>query len=257
MLPVRARRHRGRRNQRPKIRAKRPAALVRGALAGHLRLVHGVPALDVLLHRVVARDDLDLGLLVGDLVHLDLAVLGRVGPDPGLAGGLDDRLGVLDLVGRDELGGRLHGGGPVAQRFPQRAGDHMYAEMRPVVHGAQRLEVARRLDPLLEVVVAVEVQAELLVDLLQVDPAGLRELDVRVVQLDAAAAVVVADRAAPQALALHAGLDLLEQVVVRIFLARLVGRHVGDQVQGEPLVVRLRHGVAFHRRVTARANDTP
>jgi hypothetical protein len=54
----------------------------------------------------------------------------------------------------------------------------VYPEVGPVVHLAQRLQVARRLDPLLELVVVVQVQSERGVDLVQVHPVGLGVLDV-------------------------------------------------------------------------------
>src|SRR2546423_3780156 len=146
-------------------------------------------------------------------------------------------MALLRVLGGYELGRRLHPGPAVPQRLPQRPRDDVDAEVGAVVHGAQRVQVPRGFDPLLERLVVGEVEAELLGHPRPVCTLGLRVLNVRVMKFDVAGAVVVADHTLEQPLPPHPRLGLLEQVVVRVVLAGLVLGYVGDEVEGERLVV--------------------
>src|ERR1700726_2121051 len=92
----------------------------------------------------------------------------------------------VQLVGigwGDELRRRLAAVLAEAKGLPERSRDDVDAVVRAVVVDAEHLEVARRLHPLLEVLVGVEVQAERLLDVLGVPLVDLGELDIGVVQL--------------------------------------------------------------------------
>lgn len=88
--------------------------------------------------------------------------------------------------------------------------------MSPVVDHTQWFEIPGRFHPPLEVLVVLQMEPELFVDLLQVHPILLRELDMGVVKLDAPLAIIVTYDTLEETLAAHPRLNLLEQVVVWI-----------------------------------------